>query len=390
MRSKSWLFVVPAVAVVVGLAPACGSSSGGTTVAPGTDAGCTDAGSSIATALGLDAGSAACQACVRGSCTTAVTACAKDCSCNASALAALACLEASRNAPAATAAACVSSISGSSDAALKQVGACLASCASACSGLLESGAPETGAPETGAPDASNEDGSSDAVAPPVDSGTPDSGTEMDSGAPDAEGDATEPQDASGDAPVEAAVDAGPPPVIDSFTVTVTGGAPTDTLVDPVTTGATSCTINGGAGPISLPCNGTFHVTPTATTTYTLSASNAGGTVTATATVYCGPVSNPTMANNACPSGFAVFCESVPIDVTSSSQCLDACATCNGSGCGNLASGFGQAYGVTTAQGTVYYVWQAGTGAAPSVCSSASYRFTPGDILANMTCPDGTW
>ncbi len=74
-----------------------------------------------------------------------------------------------------------------------------------------------------------------------------------------------------------------PPVINSFVASapaITAGETTTLVWN--TSGATSLSISG-LGSIT-PAGGSTPVTPTATTTYTLSATNAGGTVTSTATV----------------------------------------------------------------------------------------------------------
>lgn len=74
-----------------------------------------------------------------------------------------------------------------------------------------------------------------------------------------------------------------PPTIDSFTANpehIDLGE--SSTLSWETTGATSCSINKGIGAVAV--DGSTSVSPSSTTTYTLSATNAGGTVTANATV----------------------------------------------------------------------------------------------------------
>jgi hypothetical protein len=157
-------------------------------------------------------------------------------------------------------------------------------------------------------------------------------------------------------------------------------------------------VNNGVGAVS--CNGTTTLTtnPTATTTYTLTVTNAGGgTTTAQATVYCAATSNPARAGG-CPTGATTFCESAPIAPTTEgsavakAQSLDACNACN-AGCtddpSELLVGFGSASIPPGADGTVFYVYAAGT-QADNNCVPPTYFVQPGDIIAGPTCPASTW
>ena len=191
MNRSLWVVLLPASAVVVGLGPGCSSSSGGP-----ADAGCTGADATVVSLLSLDAGAPACQACVQTSCTAAITACDSDCTCSAGARVALTCLQGLGASPTAGAAeACLTGLPSASNAALAQVGTCLASCATACG-------------------AAAPDGGTDATLEAGDSSQPDAPAEADSTTPvDAPADtladvpADVAPDATADAPVDSPVDA---------------------------------------------------------------------------------------------------------------------------------------------------------------------------------------
>jgi hypothetical protein len=125
------------------------------------------------------------------------------------------------------------------------------------------------------------------------------------------------------------------PSITSFTATpdtIDKAAGESSTLNWSTVNATNCSIDNGVG--SVACNGNVNVSPTATVTYTLSASGAGGgPVTAQATVtvqYCHSISLAGPGGAAqCPTGTHKFCDSVPIVATSSSQSEAACNACFG-------------------------------------------------------------
>jgi hypothetical protein len=84
--------------------------------------------------LTVDAGPAACQACVSTMCSGQVTTCGGECQCNSSAIGALTCVESlGGNATASALASCVSDLSGASDPDLASLGGCLATCFGSCS-----------------------------------------------------------------------------------------------------------------------------------------------------------------------------------------------------------------------------------------------------------------
>ena len=141
-----------------------------------------------------------------------------------------------------------------------------------------------------------------------------------------------------------------------------------------TTNATTCSIDHGVG--SVPCNGNTNVSPTTTTTYTLSATGpGGGPVTAQTTVtvqYCHAI---TRNGGACPTGATQFCESVPIDATSSNHAQDACNTCFGAGsCVNSVAQFG---GNTWLNSATRFFYSNASG--PGVCG---YVPQAGDIASD--------
>lgn len=100
-----------------------------------------------------------------------------------------------------------------------------------------------------------------------------------------------------------------------------------------TTNATTCTLDDGSGPESIPCtSGSTIVGPAATTTYTLSAIGpAGGSATDEVTVtveYCHSITSP---GHTCVTGETQFCRSQPISATSSDDARAACEACMGAG-----------------------------------------------------------
>jgi hypothetical protein len=142
----------PSLFIAAVLVVALGAGCGGSSSKKSPDAGCATR-ASAASLLSLDAGSAACLACVRRQCTTKIQACASDCVCNETTTTALICLERlTTSASTADVATCVSGLASSSNVALGQVGLCLATCE------VECAAP---APDGGA-DAPSEVGAADA------------------------------------------------------------------------------------------------------------------------------------------------------------------------------------------------------------------------------------
>ena len=108
-----------------------------------------------------------------------------------------------------------------------------------------------------------------------------------------------------------------------------GATPAETAtLSWTTSNATTCSINNGVG--SVPCNGNFSVGPSATTTYTLSATGpGGGPVTAQTTVmvqYCHGIAS---TGHTCLTGNTEFCRSQPISATSSDDAKAACEACYG-------------------------------------------------------------
>ena len=135
-----------------------------------------------------------------------------------------------------------------------------------------------------------------------------------------------------------------PPAIVAFTASPTtidrGATPAEeATISWSTSNATTCSIDNGVG--SVPCNGNASVGPSTTTTYTLSASGAGGgQVTGQAVVtvqYCHAIA---FDGGTCPTGATEFCEATLIQATSSAHAQDACETCFGEGTciNNSASG----------------------------------------------------
>jgi hypothetical protein len=98
-----------------------------------------------------------------------------------------------------------------------------------------------------------------------------------------------------------------------------------------TTDANECSIDNGVG--SVPCSGSTVVNPSATTTYTLTATGFVGTPdtsqTALTIQYCFPI---LPMQGACPSGITKYCEPVPIDRFNKTHAQNACTACSGAPC----------------------------------------------------------
>ena len=131
------------------------------------------------------------------------------------------------------------------------------------------------------------------------------------------------------------------PEITSFTATPTtidsaATPPESATLAWSTSNATSCTIDDGAGPVSVDCNGNTSVGPAASTTYTLRASGAGGgPVQAQLQIeveYCYPFDFSGSSGGPCPSGASEFCLTEQIVATSSAHAEEACKTCSTNVC----------------------------------------------------------
>ena len=103
-----------------------------------------------------------------------------------------------------------------------------------------------------------------------------------------------------------------------------------------TSNATTCSLDNGAGPVSVDCNGNTSVGPAASTTYTLSASGAGGGPVqeqlSIEVEYCYPFTFTGTSGMSCPSGASEFCLTEPIVATSSAHAEEACRTCSANTC----------------------------------------------------------
>jgi hypothetical protein len=183
----------------------------------------------------------------------------------------------------------------------------------------------------------------------------------------------------------------PPPQITTFTATPTTidrGASELATLSWSTTTATTCSIDNGVG--SVPCSGSKKVGPSATTTYTLTASGpGGGPVTAQVTVsvqYCHAVT--TAGNFACPNA-SVYCLSVPIVATSSAHAQAACEACFGAGnCHNSTSAEGAPVWYAIDSPVVsFYAY----GFATTASDFCTYYFQrAGDIFDGAGCEEGRW
>jgi alpha-tubulin suppressor-like RCC1 family protein len=124
--------------LAAGVGPGCNSSSNGPP--PAADASCTPADASVSALLSVDAGSPACQACIRNTCTAAVNTCSMDCECNTTAVSALGCIEGlGSSASLGALASCVQELTGSTNTDLADLGGCLTSCESACAAAAADG-----------------------------------------------------------------------------------------------------------------------------------------------------------------------------------------------------------------------------------------------------------
>jgi hypothetical protein len=142
------------------------------------------------------------------------------------------------------------------------------------------------------------------------------------------------------------------------------------------------------------CNGTKGVIPTAATTYTLTATGPGGTTSQMVTIDCHAVANPAPdAGAACPTGATLFCESVPIVATDSTQAQDACNVCNGPASCTLDAadvvslGGASAWVPPAADRPAYYVFL--SAAVPACTNPTPTAPAAGDISGSV-CPAPRW
>jgi hypothetical protein len=130
-QGRAVRMIVGAALLAAGVGVGCTSTASGP--APGADASCTPADASVSAFLSVDAGSPACQACIRNTCTSAINACSMNCECNRTALSAVDCIEnLGGSASIGSLASCVQDLTGSNNADLEGLGVCLTSCESAC------------------------------------------------------------------------------------------------------------------------------------------------------------------------------------------------------------------------------------------------------------------
>jgi hypothetical protein len=131
------------------------------------------------------------------------------------------------------------------------------------------------------------------------------------------------------------------PEITSFTATLSridrsATPPESATLVWSTSNATSCSLDDGAGPVSVDCNEKAIVGPAASTTYTLRASGAGGGPVqeqlSIEVEYCYPFTFTGTSGMSCPSGASEFCLTEPIVATSSAHAEEACETCATNGC----------------------------------------------------------
>ena len=186
---------------------------------------------------------------------------------------------------------------------------------------------------------------------------------------------------------------GTPPVIIEFSsnpAAIDAGG-TSTLLWNVT-GATSVNIDQGIGQVNVA--GTRVVSPATSTVYTISATNAAGTVTSSATTTVNPASPPFLV----PTSFAVIGIIANTEPSTSTGCVNLYATITANGAGTAT------YIWESADGGGYsYTWNvtfptAGTQKISlpvemNALPSGPYQvhvLTPNDIVSNSTnyttCP----
>lgn len=177
----------------------------------------------------------------------------------------------------------------------------------------------------------------------------------------------------------------PEPTITSFTASpasiVSGSS---TTVSWATSGATSITITPGSFS-SAAANGSTTLSPTATTTYTLTATNTTGSVTATATVTVTQPSLPAI------SSFTANPASIPLGAVSTLSWTASGATSLSISPGNITPSAASGTTQVSPEATTTYILTA-TNAAGHATASAMVTVTAAGGALKITttsCPGGT-